>query len=117
MPHEYLATPQVLANGQSQNPLADVAGGLITSMGGVSAAVSTATTTTVKSGAGFINIIRVIGGTLGSVTIYDNTAASGTVLLPTVTPVANGVLLEGVSFGTGLTIVTAAATVITVSYR
>lgn len=80
-------------------------------------AISTATTTTVKTGAGFIDRIRCIGGTLGNVTIYDNTAASGTVLLPTVTPVANGVLLEHIPFGTGLTIVTAAATVITVSYR
>lgn len=80
-------------------------------------AISTATTTTVKSGSGFVYNIRVIGGTLGNVTIYDNTAASGTVLLPTVTPVANGVLLENVSFSTGLTIVTAAATVIIGSTR
>lgn len=79
--------------------------------------ISTATTTTVRSGAGFVYNIRVIGGTLGSVTIYDNTAASGTVLCPAVTPVQNGILLENCTFGTGLTIVTAAATVITGSYR
>ena len=80
-------------------------------------AISTATTTTVKSGAGYLNCIRVIGGTLGNVTIYDNTAGSGTVLCPTVTPVQNGVLLENITFSTGLTVVTAAATVITGSYR
>jgi len=79
--------------------------------------ISTATTTTVKSTAGHVNKIRVIGGTLGAVTIYDNTAASGTVILPSVTPVADGVLLEDIDFATGLTIVTAAATVIAGSYR
>ena len=79
--------------------------------------ISSATTTTVRSGSGFIYNIRVIGGTLGAVTVYDNIAASGTVLCPTVTPVQNGILIENCTFGTGLTIVTAAATVITGSYR
>lgn len=84
---------------------------------GSSIAISTATTTTAKSGAGHLNTLRCVGGTLGNVTVYDNTAASGTVLLPTVTPVANGVLLENIDFSTGITIVTAAATVLTGSYR
>lgn len=79
--------------------------------------ISTATTTTVLSGSGYVDEIICIGGTLGNVTIYDNTAASGTILLPTVTPVAGGVLLKHVTFSTGLTIVTAAATVIAGSYR
>lgn len=79
--------------------------------------ISSATTTVVKSGAGHINSIRVIGGTLGNVTVYDNTSGSGTVICPTVTPVANGVLIEDVDFTTGLTIVTAAATIITGSFR
>lgn len=80
-------------------------------------AISTATTTTVISGSGYVNRIRVVGGTLGNVTIYDNTAASGTVLLPTATPVQDGILLENITFDTGLTIVTAAATVIVGGYR
>lgn len=80
-------------------------------------AISTATTTTVKSGSGFVHIIRIVGGTMGNVTIYDNTAASGTVLLPTVTAVNGIIVLDDVTFTTGLTIVTAAATVITGSYR
>lgn len=81
------------------------------------ASISTATTTVVKNGAGFLHKLFVPGGTLGAVTVYDNTASSGTVIVPTVTPVAGGVLIEDVEFATGLTIVTAAATVITVSYR
>jgi hypothetical protein len=80
-------------------------------------AISTATTTTILAAPGFLHEMLVIGGTLGNVTVYNNTAASGTVLLPTVTPVANGVLLKDILFTTGLTIVTAAATVIVGSYR
>lgn len=80
-------------------------------------AISTAATTVVKNSAGYVNKIICVGGTLGNVTIYDNTAASGTIICPTVTPVANGVLIENVLFNTGLTIVTAAATVLTGSYR
>ena len=131
----YNATPPSLSDGDTSAPQLDPSGNhkitlatglagedltadrLKTEHRGSPFAISTATTTTVKSGAGFIYKIRVIGGTLGNVTIYDNTAASGTVLLPTVTPVQDGVLLENVSFATGLTIVTAAATIIVGSYR
>ncbi len=80
-------------------------------------AISTATTTVVKSGSGYCGVLRCVGGTLGNVTVYDNTAASGTILCPTVTPVADGVLIEDIVFNVGLTVVTAAATVLTGSYR
>lgn len=84
---------------------------------GSSVVISAAATTLVKTGAGHINELFVPGGTLGNVTAYDNVAASGTLLLPTVTPVQGGVLLRNVDFLTGLTIVTAAATVIVGSVR
>jgi len=79
--------------------------------------INTAGTTTIMNGSGFVKSVRVIGGTLGDVTIYDNIAASGTILLPTVTPVSNGVLLENITVNNGLTIVTAANTVLTIAYR
>lgn len=79
--------------------------------------VNAAATTVVKSGAGFVHQIRVIGGTLGAITVYDNTAASGTVIIPTVTPTAAGLLIENITFANGLTIVTASATIITGAYR
>lgn len=72
---------------------------------------------TVKSGAGHCRRIFVAGGTLASTTVYDNTAASGTLIVPTVTPTVNGVLIEDVNFGTGLTISAASATVMTIAYR
>lgn len=84
--------------------------------------IVTATTTVVKTGAGQLHQIIVLGGTLGAITVYDNTAASGAVIAQTFTPVAmtgSGpqVYTFDVSFGVGLTVVTAAATALTVTYR
>ena len=42
--------------------------------------ISTATTTVCKTGAGLLNTITVTGGTAGTIVVYDNTAASGTIL-------------------------------------
>lgn len=79
--------------------------------------IDTAGTYTVKSSAGKLREIRVLGGTLGAVTVYDNTAGSGTEIVPQITPSGALVLKKDCSFGTGLTIVAAANTIITVSYR
>lgn len=85
-------------------------------------AISTATTTVVKTGAGQLNAVIVTGGTLGAITIYDNTAASGTNIATAFTPTVltgggPGVFVFNVAFSVGLTIVTGAATAITVTYR
>ncbi len=83
-----------------------------------SAIINTATTTMVKSGPGRLGYLNILGGTLGAITVYDNTVASGTLLLSQFTPTA-GVpicLCLELAFSTGLTIVTAAATVVQVSY-
>jgi len=82
-------------------------------------AIKTATTTTVKSGAGFLHSITVLGGTLGTIAVYDNTAASGTEIAPTFTPAAGAMetLIFDCQFSTGLTIITGAATVLSVSYQ
>ena len=86
------------------------------------AAISTQTTTVVKSGIGQLGTIMVLGGTLGAITVYDNTAASGTVIAPTFTPATlagggPGVYVFNCSFSVGLTIVTGAGTALTVLYR
>lgn len=81
------------------------------------------TTTVVKSGAGFLHAIIINKATAtGVITIYDNTAASGTIIATITQPAAvlatSYVLPYNVSFATGLTIVTsAAAQDITVSWR
>ena len=82
-----------------------------------SAYISTATTTTVKSGAGKLHSITLGETAAGAITIYDNTEASGTVLAVLKASVAEQTFTFDVAFATGLTIVTAAASKLNVSYR
>lgn len=80
--------------------------------------ITTATTTTVKSGPGWFQGCHVVGGTLGNVTIYDNTAASGAMVVAAFTPTsANDLKMINASFSVGLTVVTAAATNLTCVVR
>jgi len=79
--------------------------------------IKTATTTTIKTGSGFIKEIRVLGGTLGDVSVFDDTTGTTNEIVPAVTPTAGMVLKKSCAFSTGLTIVTAAATIVVVSYR
>ena len=79
--------------------------------------ISTATTTVVKTGAGLLHTIVVQGGTTGTIIGYDNTAASGTILFSFDTTVALATYTFDVSFAIGLTVVTSAATKLTVSAR
>lgn len=81
--------------------------------------ITTATTTTVKSGQG--TLVRIVNNkkvASGVITIYDNTAGSGTKIGTITNP---GTLLDnsetyeyGVHFRTGLTIVTGASDDLTV---
>lgn len=83
--------------------------------------INSATTTVIKSGAGTLQrIVMNKPLTLGSVTLYDNTAGSGTKIGTISLPLA---LLSdvwcidyGLSFSTGLTIVTGSAMDLTVVY-
>lgn len=79
--------------------------------------ISTATTTTVKSGAGVLQSIIVNGGTTGTIIGYDNTAGSGPIIFSFDTTNALAPFMFNIAFTTGLTIVTSAATKITVTYR
>ncbi len=79
--------------------------------------ITSATTTTVKSGAGFLHAITVNTTAAGAITVYDNTAGSGTKVATLKSSVGEQTFIFDVTFGTGLTIVTAAASDITVSYR
>lgn len=82
--------------------------------------ISTATTTTVKSGAGMLRGIAINNrGVGGTITVYDSTTGSGTVIA-VIDPTANVVtLVYDLVFSTGLTVVTTGATPadITVMYR
>lgn len=79
--------------------------------------IAAGATTVVKSGAGELRSITVNTTAAGAITIYDNTAASGTKIGTLKSSVVEGTYQYDVAFSTGLTIVTAAASDITVSYR
>lgn len=79
--------------------------------------IATATTTTVKSGAGYLVRITVNTTAAGAITVYDNTAASGTKIATLPSNAVVGTYEYGGRFSTGLTIVTAAASDITVTYQ
>lgn len=83
-------------------------------------AISTATTTLVKAGRGILHTITILGGVAGAITVYDNNVASGTEIAPTFTPgnvTVPVTLTFDAEFANGLTIVTGAATLITVTYK
>ncbi len=78
--------------------------------------ISTATTTVLKSGSGYLRSITVTGGTAGTIIVYDNTAASGTILASFGSTNALATYTFEGEFDTGLTIVTSAATLLSVSF-
>lgn len=79
--------------------------------------ISTATTTTVKSGRGTLGRIILGETAAGAITIYDNTAASGTVIAVLKASAVEGEYDFFCRFQTGLTIVTAGASKLTVTFE
>jgi hypothetical protein len=84
--------------------------------------ITSATTTVVKSGAGFLHAVAInLAVAAGVITLYDNTAGSGTKIATITFPtplLANQMLMVyNVKFTTGLTIVTSASTDLTISTR
>lgn len=75
--------------------------------------ISTATTTTAKSGRGILRRLVLTETAAGTITIYDNTAASGTILAVLKASIVEGSYEFNVHFQTGLTIVTAGASKLT----
>lgn len=79
--------------------------------------IATATTTVVKTGAGFFHLMVINTTAAGAITIYDNTAGSGTKIATFPISAITATYLYDVTFGTGLTIVTAGASDLTISFR
>lgn len=85
--------------------------------------ITTATTTVVKGTNGLLHSITVNTEVASAtITVYDNTAASGTkiatITLPsTITGINPFTLVLDVGFTTGLTVVTSGATDLTVAYK
>ena len=68
-------------------------------------------------GPGVLGNVIVGGGTLGALTIYDNTAASGTAFLTIPAPSAGNVFWFNTIMSRGASVQAAAATNIAVTYR
>jgi len=79
--------------------------------------ISTATTTVVKASTGMLHSITIGETAAGAITIYDNTAASGTVVAVLKASIAEQTFTFDVDCATGITIVTAAASKIQVSWE
>lgn len=77
--------------------------------------IATATTTLVKTGAGVLHSITITETAAGAITVYDNTAASGTIKAVLKASLVEGTYNLDIAFATGLTIVTAANSKLTVS--
>lgn len=79
--------------------------------------ISTAATTVVKNGKGSLHEIIVTGGTAGTITVYDNTSAAGTKIAEFDSTNALASYRFNCVFENGLTIVTSAATKLSVVYQ
>lgn len=81
--------------------------------------ISSATTTLVKTGVGILSAITINTTAVGTITIYDSLTGAGAKIGTIAASPAIGSTFNynDVAFGIGLTIVTAAASDITVSYR
>jgi len=84
--------------------------------------ITSATTTTVKVGAGFFHRLTInLAVASATVTMFDNTAGSGTkigtITMPATLLASQVVLDYDVTFATGLTLVTVGAQDITVAFR
>lgn len=77
--------------------------------------ITTSTTTLLATGPGTLHTVTVLGGSAGIITIYDNTAGSGTVI--SVIPSGGaGTYFINMPFVNGCTAVTAAATNCNISF-
>lgn len=83
---------------------------------GPGAYISSATTTTVSTKAGVLHAITLTETAAGTITIYDNTAASGTIIGVLKASIVEGTYIFDREFTIGLTIVTAGASKLHVSY-
>lgn len=79
--------------------------------------ISTQTTTVVKAAPGVLHGIIVTGGTAGTIIIYDNASGAGTVIANFDSTVVFQPYIFDVNVSQGITIVTGAATKITVLWR
>lgn len=83
---------------------------------GLSNYISSATTTQVKTGAGVLHALVLTETAAGAITVYDNVTSTGTPVAVLKASIVEGTYAFNVAFSTGLRVVTAGASKLTVSY-
>ena len=78
--------------------------------------IATATTTAVATGQGILHAINITETAAGTITVYDNTAASGTIIAVFKASIAENSFVLDASFTIGCTIVTDAASKLTATW-
>lgn len=129
----YNATPPTYTDGQQTQNQADASGSLKTTMATLISGenqsinrmmvvnyctgtyISTATTTTIKSGSGVLHAITITESVASTIIVYDNTAGSGTIIASFPASATAQTYQINVSFSIGCTVVTAGASKLTVS--
>lgn len=124
---KYTATPAAFPDGSDvqiavdqygnvQTKMVDAGTGNAVALTGSYANMAAGATTVIKSGAGILFAVIVNNpGTTQTLTLYDNTAASGT-KIATIALAAGQNLLYGLNFGTGLTAVLSGTADVTIVY-
>jgi len=130
----YNVTKPTYTDGQQTQNQSDARGNLLVSLGTLLAGenqvtnrmmvtqqfspayISTATTTVVKSGEGVLGAITITESVASTIIVYDNTSGSGTILASFVASAAVQTYPLNVTYGTGLTVVTAGASKLTVAF-
>lgn len=80
--------------------------------------ITTATTTLIKTGQGIFGGVEVLGGTTGTIKVYDNTSGSGKLLADfDTTNTINPTYAQNAGFSIGLTVVTSAATKVNILWK
>lgn len=122
---KYNSTQPTLTTGNRGDVQISKFGDMTTADSTSFANITAATTTVVKSGAGLLYAICLNNAiNAATITIYDNTAGSGTTIGAYTQAVGGGAYnpvgcqrYDGMNFNTGLTVVTSAASNVTVLYK
>lgn len=85
-------------------------------LAGSKAYISTGTTTLIATGSGILHTITVQGGSTGTIIVYDGLAVTTNIIASFDSTNAINTYHFDVEFSVGLTIVTSAATKLTVSF-
>ena len=114
---KYNSTLPTLTNGQRGDIQVEVNGAQLISHRHSFLNIADTVSQVIKSGAGFLHAIIVAKAAAGTVTVYDNTAGSGTKIVTLKASIVEGTYTFNCNFANGLYVIPGAATDLTFVYR